>query len=121
LGAKWGSLPLVAKENPDVLFTNPREMAIALSKPCIEFGFEIALNMQNKDYSYYVSFGNVLYDQSKGILTRSAITPSGARLFSVKATKSFKTVTIIYSKNTGTDLGSNGFGIANIRYKIAKK
>jgi hypothetical protein len=120
-GAKWGSLPLVEKENPDVLFSNYGEMAIVLSKPCIEFGFELAPNMQNKAFTYNVSYGSALYHSTKGNVSGSATTPSGAKLFAITATKPFNTVTIIYNKTTGTDLGSRGFAIANIRYRIAKK
>jgi hypothetical protein len=120
--AKWGVSPFVEKENPEVLHANfAGELTIALSKPCIEFGFELAPNIQNKAFTYSVSFGNSHYDNSKGYVKQEISTPSGAKLYAVKATKSFNTVTITYNKNTGTDRLGNGFALANIRYKIAKK
>lgn len=119
--AAWGTVPSVESTNPDVLYVNSDdEFYILLSKPVTEFGFELAPNNQDKEFRYGVYFGNTQFDNTRGYIEESVKTPSGARLFAVKSTKPFNTVTIFYSKTTGTDFGSQGAAIANIRYKLAK-
>jgi hypothetical protein len=119
--AAWGTVPSVESTNPDVLYINSDdEFYILLSKPVTEFGFELAPNSQDKEFRYRVYYGNTQFDDTREYIQDGVKTPSGARLFAVKSTKPFNTVTIFYSKTTGTDVGSQGAAIANIRYKLAK-
>jgi len=120
--AAWGTYPNVQQGNPQhLIYTyNDKDFVILLSKPCIEFGFEIAPNSQGKEYGYGVSFGNAKFDDNRGSGGARVTTPLGAKLIAVKATQPFNTINITYSKQTGTDLGSSGIALANIRYKLAK-
>jgi hypothetical protein len=119
--SKWGSLPNVENENPDVLFTKTmfRSVVIVLSKPCIEFGFEMAPNNQGRAYSLTANFGDWIYDNAKGGVSINLTSPEGARLFAVKATKPFTVVHIDYG-GSPSDGYPDGVALANIRYKLAK-
>jgi hypothetical protein len=118
--AKWGVLPNVEAENPDVLFTQTmfRSVVIVLSKPCIEFGFEMAPNSQVRSFSLSANFGDWIYDPAKGGVANEIKSPEGARLFAVKATKPFTMVHIDYG-GSPVDGYPNGVALANIRYKLA--
>ena len=73
----WGESPAVQGKHPEVLFTRENAwVIIVLGKPCTEFGFEIAPNEQNRDLSFYASFGNSTDDRSSGIVTTTARTPN---------------------------------------------
>jgi hypothetical protein len=121
--AAWGQSPNVQSENPDVLYTviSRNELIIYLSKPCIEFGFEIAPNHKNYDHRFGAEFGDWIFDANKGsvsgLVTRS---PSGARLLAVKSTEPFTMITVRSSDSPTGDEPVEGFAIANIRYKLAK-
>jgi hypothetical protein len=119
--AKWGVLPNVENENPDVLFAQTmfRSVVIVLSKPCIEFGFEMAPNSQARSFSITANFGDWIYDPAKGAVNNDIKSPEGARLYAVKSTKPFTVVHIDYG-GSPVDGYPNGVALANIRYKLAK-
>lgn len=119
----WGFSPTVENENPDVFFFhiyNFYSIYIYLSKPCIEFGFEIAPNHKNANHNFFVYYGDYTNDDSKGSVTVNTKSPSGARLYAVKATKPFRMVTILSSESPTAAPVAEGLAIANIRYKLAK-
>ncbi|MDB5020750.1 MAG: hypothetical protein JWQ28_1877 [Pedobacter sp.] len=121
--AHWNTLPNVENEHPEVLFMSEfREtFMIVLSKPCIEFGFELSPNRQNKQIDFQTSVGNFLRDGSRGGMTFPVKTPTGAQLFETEAEKPFRVVTIIYDHSPIEDLSitHKGIAIANIRYRLA--
>lgn len=118
----WGNLPLVQGQPKEVLFVRAwEEFTLKFTKPIIEFGVEMTPNKQNYDSSISVTVGKMQYDQSSGYTGKTARTPGGAKFYGIKATKPFTTITIRWSKSTGTDLRSpDGFILANLRYKLAK-
>jgi hypothetical protein len=122
--AHWNYSPYVEKENPEVLFT-PEELyfEIFTSKPCIEFGVEVAPNLRKTDVVFNAGFGTFVPDNSIGFVKQHIKTPSGSRLFAVKATKPFTVITITFSFENGSPDFANlpgGMAIANIRYKLAE-
>jgi len=121
--AHWNTLPNVENEHPEVLFMSEfREtFMIVLSKPCIEFGFELSPNRQNKQFSFSNAAGNFLRDVSRGGLSFPVKTPSGAQLFEVEAEKPFSVITILYDHSPVEDLSitHKGVALANIRYRLA--
>jgi len=121
--ARWGLAPYVECENPEVLFVRPLSSivtVISFSKPCIEFGFEMAPNHQDYDHGLGVVFGTDFLDYSEGFTSSIVRSPSGARLFAIKATKPFTHITILLNDSPTGDIPINGVGIANIRYRLAK-
>jgi hypothetical protein len=118
----WGSAPNVECENPDVLYSTIyfNIMVIYLSKPCVEFGFELAPNHQNYDHNFGAIFGNDFLDYSEGFTSSVIRSPSGARLFAIKASHPFTQITIKSNDSPTGDISANGIAFANIRYKLAK-
>jgi hypothetical protein len=120
--AHWGTTPAVEQEKPDVLYYNTwnsRSIIIYLSKPCTEFGFEIAPNNKRSTHSFIVDVGDWLNDDSKGTVSVETKTPSGAALAAIKATKPFRMVRI-WSIGSPTLPLAEGMAISNIRYTLAK-
>jgi hypothetical protein len=118
----WGSNPNVECKNPDVLYVKTLGYIVAyiyLSKPCIEFGFEVAPNHQDYDHHFSVGYGNYFISPANGIINSTSRSPSGASLVAIKATKPFTTVTIFLDDSPTGDIPSRGLAIANIRYKLA--
>lgn len=118
----WGLPPAVEKERPDVFYYNTwnsYSIIIYLSKPCIEFGFEIAPNNKTWQHSFYVDYGDWLNDDSKGNVSVETKSPSGAALAAIKATKPFRLVRI-WSIGSPTLPLAEGMAISNLRYKLAK-
>jgi hypothetical protein len=121
--SKWGTSPNIESENPDILYTRVSrdELVIYLSQPCIEFGFEFAPNHKNYDHLLTAAYGDWIFDNAKGgVSNLKAKSPSGARLIAVKATKPFTMITIRNGDSPTGDPEAAGFGIANIRYRLAK-
>jgi hypothetical protein len=121
--ANWGSAPSVECERPDVLYMGESGNifnVIYLSKPCIEFGFEMAPNHLDYDHHFGAAYGNWYYGFSEGWNQLSIRSPSGARLLAIKATKPFTVVTILLDDSPTGDLPSGGLAIANIRYRLAE-
>jgi hypothetical protein len=121
--SRWGSAPYVECENPDVLFFRPTYSIVTviyLSKPCIEFGFELAPNHQDYDHSFGAVFGNDFLDYSEGFTSSIIRSPWGARLFALKATHPFTQVTVLLGDSPTGDTPVNGVAFANIRYKLAE-
>lgn len=119
--AEWGISPYVEQETPDLLYydgSRGEKLVISLSKPCVEFGFEIAANDQTVDHSWDLLVGDYTYDGSKGFVSQTTM-PGGARLIMVKSTKPFTTVTF-GSGDSPSMQDIQGLAIANIRYKLAK-
>ena len=119
----WGFKPDVENEHPDVLYFEIWNFGfkyIYLSKPCIEFGFELAPNHKNEEHEFGVYFGNWMDDITNGYAGPVVKSPSGARLFAIKATKPFRMITIFNADNPKSSQQSGGFAIANIRYKLAE-
>jgi hypothetical protein len=121
--AQWGTLPNVENEHPEVLLMSEfREtFMIVLSKPCIEFGFELSPNRQNKEFDFQSAAGNYLRDGSRGGMEFVVKTPGQAQLYNVQAEQPFRVFTIIYNHSPFEDLNitHRGIAIANIRYKLA--
>ena len=121
--AEWGCVQNVEVKDPDVLYVSTNNSfvtVIYLSKPCIEFGFELAPDLQDYDHNVSVKFGNSRNSLSEGCITSKVKSPSGARLIALKATKPFTTITIKLNDNLDKKVPVTGFGIANIRYKLAE-
>jgi hypothetical protein len=121
--AAWGCVQNVEVKNPDVLYigtNNSFVTVIYLSKPCIEFGFELAPDLQDFDHNISVKFGNWYNGLSEGCVTSKVRSPSGARLFALKATKPFTTITVTMNDSPDKNVPVTGFGMANIRYKLAE-
>lgn len=119
----WGTSPNVERENPNVLYAevgNREDLVIYLSKPCTEFGFEIAPNHKNYDHLFDVSFGDWIYDNSKGGVSSKTAKSPGAKLVAIKATKPFTMITIGSADSPGSTIDLVGFAISNIRYTLAK-
>jgi hypothetical protein len=75
------------------------------------------------DHHFSSNFGNFVRDYSAGIAEQRLKTPSGARLFAVKATKPFTVVSLHFDfENGNVDSlnGPRGIALAKIRYKLAK-
>ncbi len=121
--AHWNTLPNVENEHPEILFMSEfREtFMIVLSKPCLEFGFELSPNRQNKNFTFRVAVGNFLRDSNGGDITFPVKTPSEAQLFNVQAEKPFNVVTIFSNHSPIEDLSitHKGIAMANIRYTLA--
>jgi hypothetical protein len=119
--AAWGCVQNVELENPDVLYVSTDSLfVIYLSKPCMEFGFELAPDLLDYDHNVSVKYGNWSNGLSEGCITSTVRSPSGARLFALKATKPFTTITIMVKDKPNQDVPVTGFGMANIRYKLAE-
>jgi hypothetical protein len=123
--AHWNTLPNVENEHPEVLFMSEfREtFMIVLSKPCLEFGFELSPNRQNKEFSFRTTAGNFLRDSSRGGIEFPVKTPSKAQLFNVQAEKPFRVITVYYSHSSPVEdlsITHKGIAMANIRYTLAK-
>lgn len=120
--SKWGVSPDTENEAPEVLYTyfDTRHMYIHLSKPVLEFGFEIAPNHKHYDHRFIIGFGKHIFDYSRGTVNASAKSPSGARLVAIKADKPFTTITISSSDSPCCEPSTDGIAFANIRYKLAK-
>jgi len=120
---KWNRIPFVENEYPEVLFNAEfrGEVSIVLSKPCTEFGFELAPNIKNRNTNFMVWYGNSIFDNSAGEITSlTTNNPSGARLFALKSTTPFNAVTILWGEFFAADFEPGGSAITNIRYKLAK-
>jgi hypothetical protein len=120
--ANWGNLPNVESINPEVLYIKVKGSlvtAIQLSKPCIEFGLEIAPDHQNFDHLLDVDFGSWHYGATGGIVWSRVKSPSDARLFAIKSCKPFTTV-FIWQYDGPQDVSARAFAIANIRYRLAE-
>jgi hypothetical protein len=125
----WGYSPNVEAERPEVLYFNVPNPIVTisdqivtvlyLSKPCIEFGFELTPDLNDYSLPVNVSFGTWFTGFFEGSVTSMVSSPAGARLFSVKATKPFTIVTITLLTDDTVDLPWRGIGMANIRYKLA--
>jgi len=121
--ANWGISPYVEQGTPDVLFysgSRAEKLVISLSKPCVEFGFEIAANHQNSDHLFELLAGDYTYDGSKGNVVQTTKGPGGAKLIMVRSTKPFTTVTFGSADSPTGVTDIQGLAIANIRYKLAK-
>ena len=121
--AQWGLPPAVENEKPDVFYAhlwNFQSMIIYLSKPCTEFGFEIAPNNKIGTHRFYVDYGDWLNDDTKGSVSVETHSPSGASLVAVKASKPFRLIRI-HSTGSPTLPVADGLAIANIRYRLAGK
>jgi hypothetical protein len=119
----WGQAPYVQGENPDVLYTtiSRDELIIYLSKPCLEFGFEIAPNHKNYSHRFGAAYGDWIFDNNKGSVSQLVTqSPSGARLVAVKSTEPFTMVTVRSGDSPTGDEAVEGLAIANIRYRLAK-
>ena len=119
--SRWGSAPNVVKENPDVLYLyNANLSVIYLSKPCVEFGFEMAPNHQDYDHKFGVTFGNDWLDYSEGFTSSIIKGPFGARLYAIRAGHPFTQITITNNDSPTGDIPADGIALANIRYRLAK-
>ncbi len=120
----WNNLNQTQSKHPEVLFVAEFREAfmIILSKPCIEFGFELAPNRQNKNFGFRFYVGNYYFDETRGGTAMLTRTPNGARLYSVQATAPFSVITVSRYREAGEDLSitHDGVALANIRYKLAE-
>jgi hypothetical protein len=120
--AAWGCVQNVELKSPDVLYVSTNSSMVTviyLSKPSIEFGFELAPDQQDYDHRIGVAFGNWFKGSSEGCVTSTVRSPSGARLFAIKATKPFTTITVMLNDSAGS-VPVRGIAMANIRYKLAE-
>jgi hypothetical protein len=72
----WGTAPQVESGNPEVLYIKYSSYlvtTIQLSKPCIEFGMEIAPDHQNFDHLLDVDFGSWFYGATPGITAQRRV------------------------------------------------
>jgi hypothetical protein len=118
----WGNMPTVQGNPKEVLFARIiDEVTLVFSKPIIQFGVELTPNKRDYDCSVYVSAGKMQFDYTSGSVSKTSRTPGGANFYGIKATQPFTTVTISWTKSTGTDpRHPEGFILANMRYKLAK-
>ena len=120
----WNNLNQTQSKRPEVLFLPDFREAfmIILSKPCLEFGFELAPNRQNKNFNFAFHAGNYYYDKTRGGTTMVTRTPNGARLFNIQATAPFSVITVYRYSISGENLSitHDGVALANIRYKLAE-
>jgi hypothetical protein len=120
----WNNANQTQSTHPEVLFISEFREAfmIILSKPCLEFGFELAPNRQNKDFGFAFMVGNFYYDKTRGSYGMLSRTPNGARLYSVQATAPFSVITVAHYSLVGENLSitHDGIALANIRYKLAE-
>lgn len=118
----WGNMPMVQGNPKEVLFARIiDEVTLVFSKPIIQFGVELTPNKRDYDCQVYVSAGKMQYDYTSGSVSKISRTPGGANFYGIKATQPFTTVTISWTKSTGTDpRDPEGFILANMRYKLAK-
>ncbi len=120
--ANWGDIPKVESTNPEVLYIKVKAYlvtTIQLSKPCTEFGLEIAPDHQNFDHLLNVDFGSWHYGATDGIVWSRTRSPSGARLFAIKSCRPFTTVSI-WQYDGPHEVSARAFAIANIRYRLAE-
>lgn len=121
---RWDNYNQTQSKHPEVLFVSEFREAfmIILSKPCVEFGFELAPNRQNKNFGFRMYVGNYYYDGTRGSTGMLIRTPNGARMFSIQATAPFSVITIPRYNDSGEDLSitHDGVALANIRYKLAE-
>jgi hypothetical protein len=118
----WGNIPMVQGSPKEVLFARTREvLTLKFTKPIIEFGVELTPNKRDYDCDVFVNVGKMEDDNASGHVSKSARTPGGANFYGIKATHSFTTITISWSRTTGTDpRAPEGYILANLRYKLAK-
>jgi hypothetical protein len=119
----WNRLPFVENIQPDVLYTSDSrgEFSILLSKPCTEFGFELAPSIKNKNTNFRVQYGKSGDDSSGRIETLTTFTPSGSRLFAIKSAQPFTSVRVSWADYAyADDYEPKGSAITNLRYKLAK-
>jgi hypothetical protein len=122
--SEWNIFPFVEKDCSDVLFSSIENgyFIIVLSKPCIEFGFEMTPNALGKNVSYFVSYGTFQYDGASGSLEPlTTYNPGGARIFALRSQKPFTEVEIYCYDLWEDQIGDNpgGSAITNIRYALA--
>lgn len=119
----WDNQKQTQSKHPEVLFISEfrESFMIILSKPCLEFGFELTPNRQNKNFGFALLFGNFFHDGTRGQAGMLTRTPNGARLFNVQATAPFSVITVTRYRDAGEDLSitHDGVALANIRYKLA--
>ncbi|EOR92636.1 hypothetical protein ADIARSV_4148 [Arcticibacter svalbardensis MN12-7] len=122
--SEWNIPPYVEKKNPEVLFnsTDNGSFTFVLSKPCTEFGFELTPNIQGENVNYTVIYGNYQYDGTSGeIQPLTVYNPGLARIFALKAKKSFTVVEVIsYDDPDEVGYTAGGSAITNIRYTLAQ-
>jgi hypothetical protein len=120
----WNNQGQTESIYPEVLFVSEFREAfmIILSKPCLEFGFELAPNRQNKNFGFLFYVGNFYFDKTRGSYAMLSRTPNGARLYNVQATAPFSVITVARYSDAGEDLSltHEGVALANIRYKLAQ-
>jgi hypothetical protein len=120
--SEWGKAPQVESSSPEVLYVKYQSylvMTIYLSKPCTEFGLEIAPDHRNFDHLVNVDFGLYFYGGTGGNVWMNTKSPSGARLVALKSKRPFTTVSI-WQNDGLNDTPARAFAIANIRYKLAE-
>jgi hypothetical protein len=122
--SNWNRLPFVENTQPEVLYTSDTrgEFTMVLSKPCTEFGFELAPIIKNKNTNFRVEYGTSNGDNSSGFIeTITTFNPSGSRLFALKSIRPFTTITVKWKDYAyAYDYEPKGSAIANLRYKLAK-
>lgn len=108
--ATWGSPPFTESSTPRVLYSPSTTLTITLSQPAYIFGFEAepnAFGLHNVTADFYQ--GGTLV----GSISQSVNGNAGARLFAAQtSTNPFTRVVITADQN------SNGFAIAQLRYKL---
>jgi len=120
--SEWGKAPQVESSGPEVLYIKYTRYLVAtiyLSKPCTEFGLEIAPDHQNYDHLVEADFGLYFYGGTGGNVWKVTKSPSGARLVALKSKRPFTTVSI-WQYDGPSDPSARAFAIANIRYKLAE-
>jgi hypothetical protein len=76
---------------------------------------------QGYDSRISLTVGKMEYDQSSDYTGNTTVTSGNAKIFGIKGTKPFTTVTITWSRSTGTYLRSpDDFILAYLRYKLEK-
>ncbi len=120
--AHWNYSPYIEDEHPEVLFTQnfTHDFLIVLSKPCIAFGVEMSPNTQDREFMFSMAAGDHAFDSSKGYTRQYIQTPSGAKLYAIKATKPFTVISIVFDIESSANLefSPDGIALANIRYGL---
>lgn len=124
----WNYSPYTESEYPDVLFARNRwgsdvrgesTTTLLLNKAVTTFGFEIAPNVTDKDYTVVVTYPSSSTYRSSTLfeVVQTISSPSGARLIAVKSERAFNFIMISVD---GMTFREGGLAIANLRYTLAK-
>lgn len=120
----WGNPPNVESSTPLVMFTGghqfgdtTNDVTLTFSVPVTTFGVEMMPNYGTLFFGYKTTA--TFYDGSTilGSISKSLLSPGGARLFAAETTDAVFTSVELTAQKGNFPFGTMGFDVAEIRYQ----